>query len=187
MSSSPNAGPADRDDHENDDYAHHDAASGRDRRLDDLERGRQKLQLVPPPTVRSRRGNAMIPPFIALDFLLSPTSQATSAYPRLEPMELGIAAAQPHQVFVRSVFDQAAAIDRDDAVGPADRGQPVGDDEHRAPGRDAPHVLLDDPLAFVIERAGRLVEDEDARVRSARGRWRCADTDRPTATRRVRR
>ncbi len=28
----------------------------------------------------------------------------------------------------------------------------------------SPHVLLDDALALVVERAGRLVEDQDARI-----------------------
>ena len=32
------------------------------------------------------------------------------------------------------------------------------------PCGDLRHVLLDDPLAFVVERAGRLVEDQDARI-----------------------
>ena len=44
------------------------------------------------------------------------------------------------------------------------RRQPVGDDDDRAAGGDALHVLLDDPLALVIELARRLVEDQDARV-----------------------
>ena len=46
----------------------------------------------------------------------------------------------------------------------AHRRQPVRDDQHGAVARDAPHVLLDHPLALIVERARRLVEDEDARV-----------------------
>jgi hypothetical protein len=38
------------------------------------------------------------------------------------------------------------------------------DDQHRAPLHDFAHVLLDDALAFVIKRAGRFVENQDARV-----------------------
>ena len=32
------------------------------------------------------------------------------------------------------------------------------------PFADRAHVVLDDALAFVIERAGRLIEDQDARI-----------------------
>jgi hypothetical protein len=46
--------------------------------------------------------------------------------------------------------------------------QPMRDYEHRAPGRDAPHIFLDDPLAFVIEGARGFVENEDARVADQR-------------------
>jgi hypothetical protein len=74
-------------------------------------------------------------------------------------MELGIAATPTQQVFVRAVFDQATAIHRDDAIGAANRGKPVGNDDHRAARRDSSHILLDDPLAFVIKCAGSLVEN----------------------------
>ena len=36
------------------------------------------------------------------------------------------------------------------------------DDQHRATAHDSAHVLLDDAFALVVERRGRLVEDEDA-------------------------
>ena len=60
---------------------------------------------------------------------------------------------------MRAVLDHAAALDRDDAIGAADGRQPVGDDQHRAAGGDAAHIVLHDPLALIVERAGRLVED----------------------------
>ena len=46
----------------------------------------------------------------------------------------------------------------------AHRREPVGDDDHRASAHDRAHVLLDDPLALVVERRGRLVEDQNARI-----------------------
>ena len=52
-------------------------------------------------------------------------------------------------------------VERQDAVGEANGGQAVGDDENRAPCGDLRHVLLDDPLAFIIERACSFVEDQD--------------------------
>ncbi len=69
-----------------------------------------------------------------------------------------------------AVFDKAAAVDGDDAVAAADGREPVRDDEHRSPAADLLHALLDDALALVIERARRLVENEDARIGDERAR-----------------
>src|SRR5579872_3389365 len=82
----------------------------------------------------------------------------------LQTVELGVRPAQPDQFVVGPVLDQPAAIERDDAVGAPYRGQAVGDDEHRPAPRDVLHVVLNNTLALVIERAGRLVEDQDARI-----------------------
>ena len=49
----------------------------------------------------------------------------------------------------------------------------MGDDDDRAVLDDAAHVALDDPLALVVERRGRLVENENARI----GRERAGDGD----------
>src|SRR5260370_33927589 len=64
-----------------------------------------------------------------------------------------------------AVFDDAATFDGDETSGVAYRGQPVGDDKVCASGGDFFHVLLDAALAFVIERAGRVIEDQNARIR----------------------
>src|SRR5712691_8326963 len=90
--------------------------------------------------------------------------------PQLEAVELRIAPAASDQLFVRSLLDQSPAIDRNDAVGAANRGKPVGDHQHGAPGRDAPHVVLDDALALIVEGAGGFVEYQDARVGQQRPR-----------------
>ena len=47
------------------------------------------------------------------------------------------------------------------------------DDEHRSAARDLRHVLLNSALALVVERACRLIENEDARV----GNQRAGDGD----------
>jgi hypothetical protein len=65
---------------------------------------------------------------------------------------------------VVAVLDEAAALDGDDAVGAAHGREAMGDDQHGAALRDLAHVLLDDALALVVERAGRFIEDEDARI-----------------------
>ena len=49
----------------------------------------------------------------------------------------------------------------------------MGDDEHRSAARDLCHVLLNSALALVVERACRLIENEDARI----GNQRAGDGD----------
>ena len=83
-------------------------------------------------------------------------------------MQRRVATAGLDQRVVGAVLDQAAVIERDDAIrGPHGR-EPVCDDENRSPPGDFLHVLLDNALALIVERARRLVEDEDARVRDQR-------------------
>src|SRR6185437_4082823 len=82
----------------------------------------------------------------------------------LHTVKLGVRPAQPDQLVVSSILDQPAPIERDDAVRAPHCRQAVCDDEHRAAPRDVLHVVLNNTLALVIERAGRLIEDQDARI-----------------------
>src|SRR6516164_9134651 len=97
-------------------------------------------------------------------------SSADLIEPSLQTMQRCIAAAGFDQRIVASVFDQAAAIERDDAVRRSHGREPVRDNQHRAPLRDLLHVLLNDAFALIIEGAGRLVENQDARVSDERAR-----------------
>ena len=74
---------------------------------------------------------------------------------------------------MRPNFDDPAIRHADDAVAAAYSSQAVGDDDDGAALDDAAHVALNDPLAVVIERRGRLVENENARI----GRQRPGDGD----------
>src|SRR6202051_3305973 len=65
---------------------------------------------------------------------------------------------------VGAVLDDAATLDRDDAVGAAHRGKPVGDNENGTAFTDPAHVVLDDALTLVIERTGGFVEDQNAGI-----------------------
>src|SRR5579883_189050 len=84
--------------------------------------------------------------------------------PRLNAVEQGVAAAAPDQLVMAAILDDAAALDGDDAIGRAHGGKAMRDDDHGAALSDAAHILLDDALALIIERARRLVENEDARI-----------------------
>src|SRR5437762_2044105 len=57
-----------------------------------------------------------------------------------------------------------AALDRDDAIRRAHSRQSVRDDQHGAPRGDLFHVVLNDALALVIERARCFIENKDARI-----------------------
>ena len=80
-------------------------------------------------------------------------------------MQLRVAAIATDQLIMVAVFDDAAAFDGDDAIGVAHRRQTVGNDEDRPAGGDLLHVLLDGPLAFIIQRARCLVKDQDTWIR----------------------
>src|SRR5215813_21868 len=82
----------------------------------------------------------------------------------LKTMEGRIAAASLDEVIMGAVLDQAAAVDGDESVAAPYGRQSVRDDEYGSAARELRHVLLDDALALVVERAGRLVEDQDARI-----------------------
>src|SRR5260370_17756220 len=82
---------------------------------------------------------------------------------RLQPMQGCIAAASLDQRVMGAVLDQAAALERDDAIRRPHGREPVRDDENGAPLGDLFHVLLNDALALIVEGARRLIEDQNAR------------------------
>ena len=82
----------------------------------------------------------------------------------LQPMQRCIAAAGLDQRVMGAVLDQAAALERDDAIRRPHGREPVRDDQNRPPLGDLLHVLLNDALALIVEGARRLIEDQDARV-----------------------
>src|SRR5499426_1864144 len=86
----------------------------------------------------------------------------------LQAMQRCIAAAGLDQGVMGAVLDQAAALERDDAIRRPHGRKPVRDDENRPPLRDLFHVLLNDTLALIVEGARRLVEDQNARVGNER-------------------
>ena len=65
---------------------------------------------------------------------------------------------------VGSRLDDAALVDDEDAVGVADGGEAVGDEEGGSSLHEGFEGLLDETLALGIEGAGGFVEDEDGRV-----------------------
>src|ERR1700736_387526 len=63
-----------------------------------------------------------------------------------------------------------AAFEHEDRVGADQRGEAVRDDDQRPALGDAQQVGVDNRLAVGVERAGRLVEDQDPRIADQRPR-----------------
>ena len=63
-----------------------------------------------------------------------------------------------------ALFDDAALVEDEDAIGADHARQPVRQDEGRASGREAVDRLLDHRLVFGVDRGQCLVEDQDRRV-----------------------
>ena len=73
---------------------------------------------------------------------------------------------------MRALLDDPAVLEHDDQVGVADRREAVGDDERGAAVQQAAQRALDLALGADVDRARRLVEDQDARVGEQRARER---------------
>ena len=78
------------------------------------------------------------------------------------------------QLGVRAGLDDLAGLEDDDAVGALHGRQAVGDDERRAVAHRRLERRLHHALALGVERAGRLVEQQQRRVLQHRARDRDA-------------
>ena len=85
-------------------------------------------------------------------------------------VEPGVGAVGGQQLVVGALLDDVAGLHHQDQVGVADRRQPVRDDEARPAGAQRGHRPLDQHLGAGVDRAGRLVEDQDRRVGQERPR-----------------
>ena len=65
---------------------------------------------------------------------------------------------------MRSLLDDLPVLEDDDQVGVANRREAVGDDERSAAVQQPPECTFDLALRADVDRACRLVENQDARV-----------------------
>src|ERR1700704_2278751 len=91
-----------------------------------------------------------------------------SVQSKLQLGEPAVKAAFAHEFRVPALLDDSALVQHQDAGGALHRGEPVGDDEGRAALRQAGQRLLDRKLAFRVQRARRLVEQQDGRIAQKR-------------------
>ena len=110
-----------------------------------------------------------------------PTGASTSGS-RVDPLGVVARAGEEHaieraalpQLLVRTAVEHAALVDDDDAIGERQRRPAVRDQDRRAAGGDAAQRRVDLLLDPRVDRRGRVVEQQDARVREQRARQRDA-------------
>jgi len=93
---------------------------------------------------------------------------------KLPVIQGGIQAVDGQQLVVRTLLHQSTVVEDQDEVGREDRRETVRDDDAGAAAHQRNESLLDQRLRGRIQRAGRLVEDEDAGILEQRVRWRAA-------------
>src|SRR5262245_52435338 len=89
---------------------------------------------------------------------------AAIAFADLDPPQPRVQTAVGDQLVVRPTLDDPPAVENDDHIRIANRGEPMRDHESRSPFAERLQRLLDAPLRFRVERAGRFVQDQNARV-----------------------
>ena len=78
--------------------------------------------------------------------------------------ELPINRAAFEEHVMRRKIDNLAKLQHENAVAIDKAGQAMRDNDHGAPVRNALQIRAEHGLALRIERAGRFVQDQDARV-----------------------
>ena len=66
---------------------------------------------------------------------------------------------------MRPLLDNLSLVDDIDAMRRSHRTQPMRNDEDRTPLADLRHVPLNRRFGFVVQRAGRLIENQNAGIR----------------------
>src|SRR6266700_2861882 len=121
--------------------------------------GNNRIRQIPHTGSRIRRANAT-----AADASFSSRCRLLGLLLLLQRPHLGVRAVALQQLPVRSALDDTALIQNENLVRVHHRGQAVSDHQRRSPPGDAVELGLDALLGFRVERRGRLVEDEDARI-----------------------
>ena len=72
-------------------------------------------------------------------------------------IQLIVLTLQGDQLFVATALNDTAMLENHDSIGVLDRGEAVGDDEHRPAGHQGIHASLDNGLGTGIDGRGGLV------------------------------
>lgn len=82
----------------------------------------------------------------------------------LQVEEFGVTSVEPDQFVVGTVFDDAPVFKHDDVVGQAHGAETVADEDGGFAAREDAESGEDLIFGLRVERAGRLIEDEDTGV-----------------------
>src|SRR4051794_36826383 len=82
----------------------------------------------------------------------------------LRAVEHRVSSTMAHQLVMRAVLYDPAMLDSDQPIDLPQGRETMSDDKNGAPGAHPAHVLLDDPLALIVERARRFIEDQYPRI-----------------------
>src|SRR6266481_9777185 len=100
-----------------------------------------------------------------------PAAHLAGRFPRvLQAIELRVYPGGGEELGVPSGLGDTARVQHDDAVGPLDGGEPMGDHQSCAAFHERFERLLDVALRFAVQGRGRLVQDQHRRVLEERAR-----------------
>src|SRR5262245_24653005 len=97
-------------------------------------------------------------------------SARSSERPALLLPQDAVGEATGDQTVMLARADDLTLVEHDDVVAVAQRGETMRHDDRRLALDDLRHVVLHDHLAFRIERARRLVEQQESRPADQRAR-----------------
>ena len=84
--------------------------------------------------------------------------------PMLSSVQIVVTAFESVEGGVRAALQNQTTLDHQDLIGPADGGQAVGNHESGASLHQVAEPILDHGFRFGVERRGRFIEDENARI-----------------------
>ena len=110
--------------------------------------------------LREGRGTRSGPAFVSRWVRRVPSCPLLGQLRGLPVVERAVEVVSRHQIGVRALIDNATLIEYEDHRGVADSAETVSDDQHSFTDDQFSQRQLDGVLAFTVEGAGGLVEDE---------------------------
>jgi hypothetical protein len=81
------------------------------------------------------------------------------------PLQSGIESVKPKEFIMRPLFDDLSFVDNNDAMRGPNRTQPMRNDKDRTSLADLRHIPLDHRFGFIVQCAGRLIENQNTGIR----------------------
>jgi hypothetical protein len=81
------------------------------------------------------------------------------------PLQSGIESVKPKEFIMRPLFDDLSFVDQNEAMRGSNRTQPMRNDKDRTSLADLRHIPLDHRCGFIVQCAGRLIENQHTGIR----------------------